>query len=245
MSRAQRLAVFAVGVLGLLLLAVPAATHLPPFGTPHHPLRDLAVTGAVAHKTANAVSSVNFDQRAYDTLGEELILVASVTGAMALLRPRKDEREDHRALGGEVLPPVRLLAYLLLPVTMVLGADVVIHGQITPGGGFQGGIVLATGLHLLYVGGTMQQLERLRPLEAFDVVEAAGEVAYLGVGIAGFATAAGFLSNFLPLAPFGTLLSAGIVPVLSLAVGIEVGAGVVILLAAFLRQAVTLEEQNA
>ena len=245
MSRAQRLAVFAVGVLGLLLLAVPAATHLPPFGTPHHPLRDLAVTGAVAHKTANAVSSVNFDQRAYDTLGEELILVASVTGAMALLRPRKDEREDHRALGGEVLPPVRLLAYLLLPVTIVLGADVVIHGQITPGGGFQGGIVLATGLHLLYVGGTMQQLERLRPLEAFDVVEAAGEVAYLGVGIAGFATAAGFLSNFLPLAPFGTLLSAGIVPVLSLAVGIEVGAGVVILLAAFLRQAVTLEEQHA
>jgi multicomponent Na+:H+ antiporter subunit B len=77
------------------------------------------------------------------------------------------------------------------------------------------------------------------------VVEAAGEVAYLGVGIAGFATAAGFLANFLPLAPFGTLLSAGIVPVLSLAVGIEVGAGVVILLAAFLRQAVTLEEQNA
>lgn len=245
MSRGQRLAVFAVGVLGLLLLAVPAARHLPPFGTPHHPLRDLAVTGAVAHKTANAVSSVNFDQRAYDTLGEELILLASVTGAMALLRPRKDEREDRRSQGGDVLPPVRLLAYLLLPVTMVLGADVVIHGQITPGGGFQGGIVLATGLHLLYVGGTMQQLERLRPLEAFDVVEAAGEVAYLGVGIAGFATAAGFLSNFLPLAPFGTLLSAGTVPLLSLAVGIEVGAGVVILLAAFLRQAVTLEEQDA
>jgi multicomponent Na+:H+ antiporter subunit B len=244
-SRGQRLAVFAAGVLGLLLLAVPAARHLPAFGTPHHPLRDLAVTGSVAHKTANAVSSVNFDQRAYDTLGEELILLASVTGAMALLRPRKDEREDRRAQGGEVLPPVRLLAYLLLPVTIVLGADVVIHGQITPGGGFQGGIVLASGLHLLYVGGTMQELERLRPLEAFDVVEAAGEIAYLGVGIAGFATAAGFLANFLPLAPFGTLLSAGIVPVLSLAVGIEVGAGVVILLAAFLRQAVTLEEQNA
>lgn len=242
MSRTVRLAVFALGVVAFLVLAVPAALHVPTFGTTRHPLRDLAVPGSVAHATANVVSSVNFDQRAFDTFGEELILLASVTGAVALLRPREDEQERPATAGGQVLAPVRLLTYGLLPVAVLLGADVVVHGHVTPGGGFQGGVLLATGLHLLYVGGSFEQLERLRPLEGFEVGEAAGEIAVVALAVTGIALGAGLLANVLPFGSFGSLLSAGTVPLFSVAVGVEVGSSVVVLLATFLRQALSIRE---
>ncbi|HEX4252463.1 MAG TPA: MnhB domain-containing protein, partial [Pseudonocardia sp.] len=153
MSRRVRFVVFAVGVAGLLALLVAAAPGMPPFGGASHPYRDRAVAAALAQHTANVVSSVNFDQRGMDTLGEEVILLASVLAASVLLRPARDERV--RAARSEpVLPTTSLLGYLLLPVTLLVGLDVVTHGAVTPGGGFQGGVVLATGLHLLYLAGS-------------------------------------------------------------------------------------------
>jgi multicomponent Na+:H+ antiporter subunit B len=234
---------FAVGLVALLVLLVPAISHVPGFGNSDHPLRDLAIKGAVAHQTANAVSSVNYDQRAFDSFGEELILLASVAGAAALLRPRRDERERLDSPGGYVLSPIRLLTYVLFPVTTLIGIDVVLHGHLTPGGGFQGGVVLATGLHLLYVGGTFESLERLRPLEAFKIGEAIGSAAFMTTGLAAFASSTAFLSNVLPFGSFGKALSAGTVPVLSIAVGIEVASSVVVLLAAFLKQALSVREK--
>jgi multicomponent Na+:H+ antiporter subunit B len=242
MSRRLRLWVFGIGAVAVLVLMIPALRELPSFGTSVHPLRDLAVAGTVAHRTANAVSSVNFDQRAFDTLGEELILLASVVGAVGLLRPRSDERETAGFPGGYVLAPVQLLTYVLLPVTILLGIDVILHGHVTPGGGFQGGVVLATGLHLLYVGGTFQTLERLRPLEIFDLGEAIGAAAFSVIGLAALAASSALFANVLPKGTFADAISGGTVPLLSIAAGIEVASGVVVLLAAFLRQALSIRE---
>jgi multicomponent Na+:H+ antiporter subunit B len=241
-SKSQRLWVFGIGTVALLVLLIPALRTIHPFGTAVHPLRDLAVAGTLQHRSANAVSSVNFDQRAFDTLGEELILLASVAGAAVLLRPRSDERETPGFPGGYVLAPVQLLTYVLLPVTVLLGIDVILHGHLTPGGGFQGGVVLATGLHLLYVGGTFQTLERLRPLEAFELAEAFGAAAFGAIGIAALAASSAFLADVLPNGTFADAISAGTVPLLSIAVGIEVASSVVVLLAAFLRQALAIRE---
>jgi multicomponent Na+:H+ antiporter subunit B len=135
-----------------------------------------------------------------------------------------------------MLQGTRLAGYALLPVTLVIGIDVVVHGHLTPGGGFQGGVVLATGLHLLYLAGSYPALRRLRPLRWYEYGESAGMGAVVALGIAGLAMGAGFLANVLPAGRFGQLLSAGTVPLFSVAVGIEVAAGVVVLLAGFLEQ---------
>ncbi|WP_040723330.1 MnhB domain-containing protein, partial [Nocardia veterana] len=133
-----------------------------------------------------------------------------------------------------LLAATRLAGYLLLPVTLVIGADVVVHGHLTPGGGFQGGVVLATGLHLLYVAGDYRALRRVRPLAWYEAGEAAGMGAVLVLGAAGLAVGSGFLSNFLPKGTSGKLFSAGTVPLFSCAVGLAVGSGIVVLLAQFL-----------
>jgi multicomponent Na+:H+ antiporter subunit B len=235
-SRRGRLAVLGVGLAGVAVLVGVALARLPSPGTAPHPYRDAAVAASVAHGTANVISSINFDQRALDTLGEESILFGSVLAVGALLRPGDDERVRPPRDSRGPLEVTRLGGYVLLPLTLVVGADVVAHGAITPGGGFQGGVVLATGLHLLYVAGGYRSLERLRPMAWYEVTEALGTVSFVAVGLAGLAVAGSVLADVLPDGTFGQLLSAGTVPLLNGAVGVAVASGAVVLLAQFIQQ---------
>jgi multicomponent Na+:H+ antiporter subunit B len=216
-----------------------ACLELPPFGTADHPYGTRAVAAAVRHRTANAVTAVNFDQRALDTLGEESILFAAVLGAVALLRRARDENRG-RPEPGRVLPSTLLLGAGLLPVTVLVGAYVVAHGQLSPGGGFQGGVVLATGLHLAYLAADYRVLRRVRPLAVFSALDAVGAGAFTALGLAGLAANAAYLQNVLPLGTFNRLSSAGLVPLVNAAVGVEVASGVVVLIAQFLDQAVEI-----
>ena len=158
-------------------------------------------------------------------------------GAVTLLRPGKDEKKERRLPdAGRMLQGTRLAGYVLLPISLILGADVVVHGHLTPGGGFQGGVVLATGLHLRYVAGSYPALRRMRPLHWYEYGEAIGMGGVVALGVAGVLAGAGFLANILPTGTFDQLVSAGTVPLFSIAIGIEVASGVVVLLAGFLEQ---------
>ncbi|MCG6494210.1 MnhB domain-containing protein [Kitasatospora sp. A2-31] len=237
MSRTARLGLFLTAAAVLAAALIAAATGLPAFGGSRHPYGDRAVSAGLAHRTANIVSSVNFDQRAFDTLGEESILFGSVLGAGMLLRLARDERK-RRPAPGPVLPTTRLFGATLLPVTVLTGGYIVAHGQLSPGGGFQGGVVLATALHLAYVAADYLVLKRIRPLAVLDVADALAAGAFAALGLIGLAAGAGYLANTLPLGTFDQLSSGGLVPVLNAVVGVEVGSGVVVLLAHFLDQAV-------
>ncbi len=244
MSARVRLLVFGLGALGLAVLFGLAVAGLPGFGGARHPYRDIAVPAAISHRTPNVVASVNFDQRALDTLGEESILLGSVIGAATLLRLGREESERPAPRGGRVLDLTAMMCYVVLPVTLLIGLDVVVHGHLTPGGGFQGGVVLATGLHLLYLAGRYPVLERLRPLAWYELAEGASAAVFAGLGVAALAASGRFLANVLPLGQFQALLSAGTVPLLNLAVGVEVAGGVVVLLAQFLVQAIKVTDRG-
>jgi multicomponent Na+:H+ antiporter subunit B len=234
-----RLCLFMAAAVVLAALFVGAAFELPPFGGAHHPYGDRAVRAAFAHRTANAVSAVNFDQRAFDTLGEETILFSAVLGTVVLLRQTAGERRT-RPLPAEVSPVLRRFGLALLPVALLVGLYVVAHGQLSPGGGFQGGVVVATAVHLLYVAADYRALERVRPLGLYGRGDAAGEAAYVVTGAAAALAGPAFLANVLPFGTFNTLSSSGTVVILNAAVGMEVACGVVVLLAGFLDQAVEI-----
>ena len=244
MTRRARLVVFALGGAAVAFAFVLAALDLPHFGTTHHPYRDLSVPAAVQHGTANVVSAVNFDQRAIDTFGEESILIATVVGAAALLRPSEDETERRIPEVGRTLEATRLIGYVMLPVTLALGIDLVAHGGTTPGGGFQGGVVLASGLHLLYVTGSYRALGRLRPVTGFEIADGVGAAAFGVVGLLGLVSAGSFLGNFLPYGALGQILSTGTVQVLSGIVGVEVVGGMVVLLSSFFEQELAVRPRD-
>ncbi|WP_030937589.1 MnhB domain-containing protein [Streptomyces sp. NRRL S-646] len=244
MTRRARLWVLLAGGAGLAALLVAACLRLPHFGGDRHPYGDRAVHASLARRTANTISSVNFDQRAFDTLGEMAILFSAVLGCVMLLRQTRDE---HRARPepAEVALPVRRYALVVLPVALLSGLYVIAHGQLSPGGGFQGGVVAATALHLLYLGADYAALERIRPVGAFEVTDALAASAYLVTGMAGLIGGTAFLANtLLPYGTFNTLSSGGTVPLLNAAIGMEVAGAVVVLLARFLDQAVEIEEES-
>lgn len=242
MNRRVRTVVLVIGVVAAAAVLAAGVLGLPGFGGQRHPYRDLAVAASFGHTTANAVSSVNFDQRALDTFGEETILIASVAGVAALLRPIRSERRRHVGEESPVLDSTRLLTVVFFPATVLIGIDVIAHGAITPGGGFQGGVVLATGIHLLYVGGRYRLLERLRPVHIFEVTEGAGLAIFIAIGIAALAVAGDIFGNVVPQGEMSQLISSGTVPLLSCAVGMAVVSSVVVLLAGFLDQALALVE---
>jgi multicomponent Na+:H+ antiporter subunit B len=207
-----------------------------------------AVSVPERHAT-DVVTAVNFDYRGVDTMGEEFIFFAAVAGVVLLLGAQRDETPAHAsdAATGRWVPPtsdaVRVLGLALVGPTVLFALYVVLHGHLTPGGGFQGGVVLATGVLLVYLAGEYQHLHGLYPDPGIEAAEALGATGYVAIGLAGLVAAGGFLVNWGPLGQVGALNSAGTIPLINVAVGAEVGAGFVLLLSAFLRQTIVLRRQ--
>jgi len=128
----------------------------------------------------------------------------------------------------------------LVGPVVLFGLYLVAHGHLTPGGGFQGGVVLATAALLVYLSGEYVTLRRVRPESVTDLAESAGAAGYVAIGLLGLAAGAAFLANVLPLGQPGALLSAGTIPPINLAVGLEVAGGFVLLLSEFLEQTLVI-----
>jgi multicomponent Na+:H+ antiporter subunit B len=129
---------------------------------------------------------------------------------------------------------------------VVTGLYIVAHGHLTPGGGFQGGVVLATALVLVYLAGEYSFLRRAAPMSLVEVTEAVGGGGFAVIGLLGVISGVAYLENVLPLGEIGALNSAGTVPLINVAVGLEVAAGFVLILVEFLEQTlmVRLKEQS-
>jgi multicomponent Na+:H+ antiporter subunit B len=243
-TRPARLALLLVGLGGLGTLLVVALLIAPGSGRQAHPYGDAAISNSVVLRHApNVISSINFDQRGFDTLGEEFLLFTSVLGAVVLLRPSPDAPPPNVSDAPEPLDAVRALGVLLLPVVTLVGLYIVSHGHLSPGGGFQGGVILATALHLLFVAGDYPALRRVRPLPVVDVGDAVGAGAYIAIGAIGLFSVGVFGKNVLPLGEFNTLLSAGTVDLFNVAVGVEVACGMILLLGEFLEQTLTTSSE--
>jgi multicomponent Na+:H+ antiporter subunit B len=244
---ALRRRVFLAAAVVMAALLLWGLTGLPEYGVYAGPYGDVLNQVAVAERKAtNVVASVTFDYRGVDTLGEEFILFAAVIGVAILLRAQRGETEqapdedaaDRRAPGTS--NAVRVLGLALVGPVVLFGLYVVAHGHLSPGGGFQGGVVLATGALLVYLSGEYVTLRRVSPEVLLDQAEAAGAAGYVAVGLLGVAAGAAFLANVLPLGEPGMLLSAGTIPVINLAVGLEVAGGFVLLLSEFLEQTLVI-----
>jgi multicomponent Na+:H+ antiporter subunit B len=178
----------------------------------HYMAKGLEETGA-----ANIVTSVVVTYRGFDTLGEVTILfIAAVALGAVLFREGRHPAEDKE----EASLIVRAGSKMLFPLVILLGAYIFAHGHLTPGGGFQGGAVIASGFLLMYLAWP----ERGTGRKTFSAVESLAGLAFVAIGVLGMACGAGFLANFLPLGARNTLLSAGVIPIIYVAIGLKVGA---------------------
>jgi multicomponent Na+:H+ antiporter subunit B len=166
---------------------------------------------------ANLVTSVIVTYRGLDTLGEVVVLFLTTIGIGFLLRKESNRKTSVKRVPSEILMTG---ADILIPLLLLLGVYIFLHGHLTPGGGFQGGVVLASAA-LLYL---LSYTEATFNSKLMELVESISGTAYVIIGLLGLILAGGFLDNrFLPLGEMGKLVSAGAIPIIYSFVGLKVG----------------------
>jgi multicomponent Na+:H+ antiporter subunit B len=172
--------------------------------------------------SANLVTAVVVNYRGFDTLGEVTVLFLAATGVGALLSFIKDDDEKKKK---KILPPSLILskgARLVLPLIVLFGVYVFLHGHLSPGGGFQGGVIIASGMLLFYIAEPAKRASH----KVISIIESTAGLAFIGLGIVGLMTASKiFLANDFASdwGEIGMLVSAGLLPLIYIAIGFKVG----------------------
>jgi multicomponent Na+:H+ antiporter subunit B len=179
----------------------------------------------------NLVTAVVVTYRGLDTLGEVTVLFISAAGVGLLLRRtrrqqdgedlEKGDRAEETAIthrpASEI---VETATELLLPMVILFGIYVFMNGHLSPGGGFQGGAIIASGTMFLLLALPESHISRL----LVAITESLSGFSYVIVGVLGVILAGGFLDNrFMDLGNYGELFSAGAIPLIYTLVGLKVG----------------------
>lgn len=211
------------GLIAFILLMVIAwgvagALNQIPFGTHRTEVGDYYTeNGREQTGASNVVTSVVVNYRGFDTLGEVTVLFVAAIGLGAVLASRENKKKRS-------VEPASLVLYtgcrFLFPLILLFGGYIFIHGHLTPGGGFQGGAIVASAFVLVYLGCQGRRVSEAGSRAA----ESLGGLVFIIVGLAGLAVGGGyFLSNYLPKGDLNTLFSAGVIPIIYIAIGFKVG----------------------
>lgn len=216
------------GLLVLLLLGAAVASVVPHL-TMGEELggvgREYAEDGMRATGSANLVTAVIVAYRGLDTLGEVVVLFCAATSVVLIL--------SLFPLGGRPSDPSRMVSHTagVLPAPiLLLAVYFMAHSHLSPGGGFPGGTVMASAFLLVMLGGSsVPGGSRYLP-----AVEALAGISFGLMGFWGALTLGQFLNNrVLDTGTPGALISAGIVPLVSLAIGAKVASEFSSVFAAF------------
>ncbi|MBE9548178.1 MAG: Na(+)/H(+) antiporter subunit B [Proteobacteria bacterium] len=174
--------------------------------------------GAEELGAANLVTSVVVTYRGLDTLGEVTVLFISAAGASLLLRRRRNTNK--KLVVEESSEIVQTTLSIMFPIIMLFGVYIFINGHLTPGGGFQGGAVVASALLFFMLARPNDSISHKLLMK----IESLSGFTYVVLGVLGVILAGGFLDNrVLGLGEFGSLFSAGLIPLIYILVGLKVG----------------------
>jgi multicomponent Na+:H+ antiporter subunit B len=250
MSRNVRFMVFVVGAAGMAALLAWAFSGLPDFGVYAGRYgRIVAQLAQPDRASTNAVTFTAFDVRAADTMVEEFIVFAAAIAAVALLRHQRDEpkgaEQADELLRPQTSPALRVMGAALAGPTVVIALNLVAHGNLTPGGGFQGGVVLAATAVVMVAAGARIRLPPDKPPLVGEMMHGAGAAGFVLLGLGGLIFSGAFLSTtFAGHGTTGALLSGGAIPLLNVATGFEVAGAVIVILAEFLEQEMLAQEES-
>lgn len=133
---------------------------------------------------------------------------------------------------------VKTIAGISLPLSMIFGLYIIAHGHITPGGGFQGGAVVASALAMIVVAyGSVWTMQRIKEKQ-LSVLESIGAISFIVLALLGLLVADEvFFDNFImgeqglgsifnnAAVGVADINTAGVIPLMNFAVGMKVIAG--------------------
>ncbi len=225
----------------------PASMHLSPYYV-EHTMEDTSVP--------NIVTSILADYRSYDTMFETIVIFAAGIACIFLLRNFRQsvpisrmyrhiptgitlriekggkvpDKSDHFERIDSIWIPydliIRTTCRMIIPFIQIFALYVIAHGHHSPGGGFQGGVILGASLILFALGFDLRSVIKQMSEKVTVFMCAFGVFLYLGTGILCIA----FKSNFLDYSALATLFRTDPVTARSYSILIvEIGVGIAVM----------------
>ncbi len=129
---------------------------------------------------------------------------------------------------------VKTVTNITFPLVLIYGLYVIAHGHLTPGGGFQGGAVVASGLSMILVAyGSVWTMKKINE-KHLSSLESLGALGFIGLAFLGLIFGTWFFNNYLVGDEFlfgevgrgaANIYTAGVIPLMNFAVGLKVIAG--------------------
>lgn len=127
---------------------------------------------------------------------------------------------------------VRVITKMILPFIQIYGIYVIIHGHLSPGGGFSGGAIFAASIVLYTLAFGLKSGQKRMPHEISSKIETGGIVFFILIGFSGILFGYQFLTNKavgFPMGELGSVFSAGFIPIVTIAIGLKVMSTIVTL----------------
>ena len=129
---------------------------------------------------------------------------------------------DNAATGMTII--VKTITRLTIGLILLFGIYIILHGHLSPGGGFAGGVIVALSfVHLMLAFGKDVAISKVSKNLASNL-ESIAALMFLSIALLGFLGGSFFLNILSKGTPFN-LFSAGIIPLCNIAIGIKVGVG--------------------
>jgi multisubunit Na+/H+ antiporter MnhB subunit len=124
----------------------------------------------------------------------------------------------------------------LLPITLVLGMYIILHGHLSPGGGFQGGVVVSAAVVLVFLAYGNDGIKKTFAPDKMKVTENIGSLMYTFFGLLGILMGANFCRNAIfNVGNPGDLYSSGTIFWMNFSVGLKVMMGIGFMLIVMLK----------
>ncbi|RAP27351.1 sodium:proton antiporter [Candidatus Marinamargulisbacteria bacterium SCGC AG-333-B06] len=186
-----------VCVVGVLLLKT--VTDLPQWGDPTSPanthLSSYYIENSIEQThVPNVVTSVLADYRGFDTMFETCVVFVAFIGIFSLLKTRKSLSKTVPTTTNAIessQPPhqevdsliIRVASHLMVPFMQLFSLYVVAHGHYSPGGGFQGGVILGASLILLAISYNFKKALAILSEKKIILFVSLGVLIYAGIGV--------------------------------------------------------------
>jgi multicomponent Na+:H+ antiporter subunit B len=136
---------------------------------------------------------------------------------------------------------VRTISGITFPFALIYGLYVIAHGHLTPGGGFQGGAIVASACAMILVAfGSQWTLKKIKE-KRLSLFESLGAIGFIILAFLGLIFGIAFFDNFLPGTEFlfgnipltgsglADINTGGLLPLMNFAVGLKVIAGLFVI----------------
>lgn len=201
----KKLSALMVVLTGLCL--VMGLGDFPDWGDPNSPANSYLSTYYLSNAikdtaVPNIVGAVLADYRSYDTMFETVVVFVAGLGILFLLRGGIKKVGEHPT----EFPSssiVRTACRIMVPMMQLFALYVVAHGHHSPGGGFQGGVILGASVILLAISEGLG--EGLKRVSIKNTIKwsAIGALIFSGIGAISMLLGGNFLdySAWAPILP--------------------------------------------